>query len=269
MNELKKKEIGMYNIMGIVMVRGIGGSFPNRCLQKLDGRTILEWVLTVAKISKYLKKIIVATESDEIANEAKRLDIDIIRRPLSDTIDYPRDYREGKFRRLKPRSYIHARPFSISDSMDYVLWSLMQEEGYLPDLVVYISADNPFTTTKTYKRVIEKFFEDEEATQVITMYPVEPKFFTINITTGRIFPVFSDMHQLIDRQEYPPIYKGGSIQLIGLPKRSGSSGRKFAHIITDPIEGFCIHNERDLKLAECMVKAFGLKIGGDTIEIKN
>ncbi|GAI55173.1 unnamed protein product [marine sediment metagenome] len=152
-----------------------------------------------------------------------------------------------------------ANPFD--DARDYAFNYLEETEGYVPDLLLEADFDYPMTTTPIVDRLIETFFKDEEATNAGTVYPADPKFYTINPVINRLFPYFIDCLQHLDRQDYPPIYRRGPLLLTGLPLRSYSLGERFAYIIITPEEGLNVHDEDNLFLARCYMKRKLVKSG--------
>jgi len=250
----------MYDIAAFTMVRGIGGSVENRCLWELDGKPLLEWAIQPLKKSGRFDKIIVATESEEIDREATRCGAQVVRRPLDQVIDDDRDFNVGLEKRLKPRSFLHRRKHIVNLDMEYVLYCLLELEGYLPDILFSFSVDGPLGRPESIDRVIETFFENEYCSTVVTIYEVAPNFWMINPKDKKLFPIFSGAGIGLPRQSYPELYKSGIYNLSGSPgKMIGPEVfpfryLKYDYVIVSPEESFHVHNKDDLFLAECYMK---------------
>lgn len=253
MDELEK-EIKGYHILGLLLARGKGGSYENRCLWKIADKSMLQWVLGNAIASRYIEKVVVGSESEEIRAIAAETGALGIARPLEQAFDYPRDFRQGKFKRIKPRSLVHKRYKGLNDSVTYVLNQLKKREGYVADLIVRLSAELPLMKTESIDRLIEAFFRDPLADRGIMIYPVPPKYFFINEMTDRVFPLWIDCMHGSDRQEYPRIFGPGGIHIDGCPGIATSFGRKIVHIIIDEEQGLHVHDEKDLFIANCYMK---------------
>lgn len=252
-----KREIKKYCILALITVRGTGGGVERRALWDVCGKPMIQWVLEAIKNSEYVDRVVVLTEDKEIGGLSESLGALFIARPLETTLDFPRDYTQGKFKRIKPRSLTHqgypsGDPFE--DAQDYAYDYLSEMKGYVPDLVLLADPDYPMVTTKTVDRVIEAFFKDEEATDSGAYYLTDPKYYIFNPTINRLFPLFHDCIQSLDRQDYPPIYRKGSLTLRGLPLKSTSLGRRYAWVVTSPEEGLNVHDKEGLFLAECYMK---------------
>ena len=248
-----EKEIRKYNILGWCQVRKAGsvhGEHPNRALWDICGKPCIQWVLEAVKGCHYINKIAVVTDSKEIKELLYKIGgIIVVDRPLSSSLNMPRDYTEGMFKRTKPRSLLCRDHLSYTGTMELADFHLEEEEGYIADILVNIGANEPMVTTKIFYRLIEKFFEDEEAGSVITVNRCHQYLYIINPTTGRIYPVMNLGG--MDRQEWPAMFNEGAPSILGMPSRCDTqplTGKR-AHIEALPEEMLDMHNDDDLFLA--------------------
>lgn len=255
-----EKKLEMYSVAAFTMVRGIGGSTKNRCLWKLCGKTLLEWAIEPLKESGRFDKIIVGTESAEIDKEASRCGAQVIRRPLDRVFDHDINFNEGMKKRFKPRSFVHRGKHLVNLDYEYVLYCLLELEGYLPDLIFSFMADGPFGKPETIDRMLETFFENEYCTTIVSIYEVAPNFWMINPKGKKLFPVYSGASIGLPRQLYPELYRSGGYNLTGSPGRMAVPEAwpyrylKYDHVIVSPEEGLHVHSKEDLFLAECYMK---------------
>lgn len=260
MKKSTEKKLGMYSVAAFTMVRGVGGSTKNRCLWEICGKSLLEWAIKPLKESGRFDKIIVGTESAEIDREATRCGAQVIRRPLDQVIDQDWNFNEGLEKRFGPRSFVHRGKHLINLDYEYVLYCLLELEGYLPDLIFSFSADGPLGRSETVDRMLEVFFENEYCTTVISIYEVAPKFWMINPVNQKLFPIYNADVTGLPRQLYPKLYRSGGYNLSGSPGRMTVPEAwpfrhlKYDYVITSAEEGLHIHNKEDLFLAECYMK---------------
>ena len=264
-------EIKKYHILGWCHVRGEGslyGKHPNRCLWDICGKPSIQWAMETAKGSKYLDKIAVTTESEEIKKVLKKMgDIVVVDRPLWTSYDMPRDYNQGTFKRNKPRSLQSKESPIYNGNYEYIEYYLEQMEGYIPDIQVFISANAPLNTSQIIDRVIEKFFEDEEAGRIITLYPIAPAIYIVNPATGRPITLIDEAHT--NKQLCLPLYREGCTSLIGLPSKLHDVplGGKLNFVEITPEEGLDMHNAEDLFLANCyMSRSLEKQKGGNFLQ---
>jgi len=257
-----EREIRKYNILGWMQVRKAGsvhGEHPNRALWDICGKPSIQWVLEATKGCHYINKISVVTDSKEIKEVVDKVGgITIVDRPLWTAYNMPRDFTQGTFKRAKPRSILSAEAPIYNDTLGMSFYHLEEMEGYIPDIWINIGANEPMITTKMLYRLIEKFFEDEEAGKVITVSRHHVYLHITNPATGRLYPVMNLGG--MDRQTWPPLYNMGAPVLTGMPSKCSTQPLtgKLAHIEVLPEEMIDMHDKRDLFLARCyMAKRLG------------
>lgn len=248
-------EAKRYNILGFSGARGTGSLYsehPNRCLWDICGKPSVQWALEAGLNSKYVDRVAFATESQEIKEVVETLGVTVVDRPYYQTLDLPRDYKNGAFARKKPRSRLSRVPAVFMSVEAYIEWYMEKVEDYVADIIVQLPANAPMLTTEIVDRMIEKFFEDEEALVVNCYYPIMPYVFTLNSMTDRIFPLF--VQGGLDKQMYPPFFRKGMGRVEGAPSKATMGGGVEAHIIIKPEEGLDMHNAEDLFLARCYME---------------
>ena len=65
------------NILGIIPARGGSVGIPNKNIRSLNNKPLIQYTSDLALRSKYLKKIIVSTDSREIANISKNIGLEV------------------------------------------------------------------------------------------------------------------------------------------------------------------------------------------------
>lgn len=79
----------------MIQARMSSSRLPGKVLLPLGGSTILGWVVSAAARAKTVDQVVVATSAedsdDRVVAEARRLDVPVVRGPLTDVLDrYPR-----------------------------------------------------------------------------------------------------------------------------------------------------------------------------------
>lgn len=129
----------MKTILAIIPARGGSKGIPRKNLQKVDGKTLLEHSVNHALHSQYINKILVSTEDTEIAQEAKRLDIEVLGR-----LD----------------EFVHDN--SIQEVDRLMIWTIKQleQKGETIDIIVLLYPTAPLRSTSTIDEAIKKVMED-------------------------------------------------------------------------------------------------------------
>lgn len=258
------REIRKYHILAEMEVRGEGslhGDHPNRALWDICGKPSIQWAIEAAKGSKYIDKIAIVTESEEIKEVVRGIKgITLIDRPLWTSLNMPRDYTQGTFERKKPRSLLSQEAEIYNASYLYAIYYLEQTEGFTTEIRINFSADSPLVTSQIFDRLIVKFFEDESAGKVFCANRISPGLLMINPKTGRPFHIFP---KGLDRQECLPLFCYAGPLIYGSPSKLESApliGKEtFIEISTE--EGLDVHNQEDLFLGRCYMKHRLLKEG--------
>ena len=140
----------MYNnkkILAIIPARGGSKRLPHKNILKLKDKPLIAWSIESAKNSKYIDKLILSSDDEEIINVAKKFGCEV------------------PFVRPKELAQDETR------SIDVVLHTLKTlEENY--DYVILLQPTSPLRTTKDIDKAIEFYFE-KEATSVIGVCEME------------------------------------------------------------------------------------------------
>lgn len=251
-----KQEIDNNSILVCITVRGSGSVHrtddKRRALWDVCGKPLVQWALESILACEYVNKVVVCTEDRQIKDVVEDLGVTVIDRPLYQARDFPRNYSSGIFRRLRARSLTAQAPLVYTETMEYILYWLDEYQKYTPDIFILAHACQPLSKTSTLNKVIEMFFEDDEAAMVRTFYPLSHYVWMDNPVAGRRIPLW-DLDPL-DRQLYPRLYGIGDYILWGHPVKASSQGRRVAAVDITVEEAIDVHTKEDLYLAECYMK---------------
>lgn len=140
----------MYNnkkILAIIPARGGSKRLPRKNVLNLANKPLIAWSIESAKNSKYIDKLILSSDDEEIIHVAKKFGCEV------------------PFVRPKELAQDETR------SIDVVLHTLKTlKENY--DYVILLQPTSPLRTTKDIDKAIEFYFE-KEATSVIGVCEME------------------------------------------------------------------------------------------------
>jgi N-acylneuraminate cytidylyltransferase len=106
-------------VLGLIPARGGSKGVPRKNLRELGGKPLLQWTVEVARDSRYIDRLVLSTDDDEIARLGESLGLDVpFRRPASASSD------EASARNV------------IEHALDYL--------GESFDYVVYLQPTSPF-----------------------------------------------------------------------------------------------------------------------------
>lgn len=110
-------------ILAIIPARGGSKRIPGKNIKLLAGKPLLAWTIETAKKCKLIDRLIVSTDSPEIAKVAQKYGAEI---PF-----------------LRPKNLATDKA-TTRDVVKHAIIFLQKKEGFLPDLIVLLQPNSPF-----------------------------------------------------------------------------------------------------------------------------
>lgn len=128
------------SILGYIPARADSKGIPNKHLRQLNGKRVIEYTLEAALESSYLDKIVVSTDSREVADIAIQYGVEV---PF-----------------MRPGN-LAGDSSVIVDSITHLIDYLEKYENYSPDIFVSLFPTNPFRRQGFVDEVIKQFLADK------------------------------------------------------------------------------------------------------------
>ncbi len=165
-------------IKALVPMKGHSERVPNKNIRPLAGKPCFHWIIETLSKSKYIDEIIINTDSEEIARNAKEnFNVTILKRP---------DFLLGDMVSIQP----------------LIEYDISQTKG---NYYLQTHSTNPLVKTKTIDKAIESFFAQKKHDALFTVTPVKTRFYWPD-GTG----INHDPKHLIRTQDLEPIYEENS-----------------------------------------------------------
>lgn len=149
-------------VIAIIPARGGSKGIPNKNLQLVKGHALLAWSIAAAKATKKINRIIVSTDSDEIAKVAKSYGAEVpFMRPAAFAADNSRDIR----------------------FLQHALNWMIEHERITPEFWVQLRPTSPLRTGELIDKAILQMRNNENADslRVVTKAPITPyKMWTLD-----------------------------------------------------------------------------------------
>jgi|SRR3989344_549699 len=140
------------NIIALIPARGGSKSIPKKNIIDVGGFPLIAYSIAAAKLSKHISRVIVSTDSEEIAQIAKKYGAEV---PF-----------------LRPAEYAQDASLDIEFFQHALDW-LEQNEEYVPDLVVHLRPTTPLRDLTVVDQAIEEILSDEKATALRSAHESE------------------------------------------------------------------------------------------------
>jgi len=145
------EDIKNLNIIGVIPARGGSVSVPLKNIHELCGKPLIYYVIKAALASKYLRRVIVSTDHEEIARIAREYGAEV---PFKRPADISGDLIQTEL------------------VIQHTVKFIEKEEGRKIDIVVTLQATTPLLNNKDINAAIEKLVK-EGLDSVITVKEVE------------------------------------------------------------------------------------------------
>lgn len=217
-------------VVALLPMKGNSQRVPNKNLKIFDGKPLFHVILEKLINSKYISKVIINTDSDQIANSAIDVSNDLI--------------------------CIHKRPKSIQG--DFVSMNKIIEydiNNYDSDVYLQVHSTSPLISVKTLDSAIKKMIKNSSKyDSIFSVTKTQTRFYDINCK-----PFNHDSNKLIRTQDLDPLFEENSGFYIFTKNSFQKSNNKRIGLKPymfeiDKIEAIDIDEPSDFIIAETLYK---------------
>ncbi len=165
-------------VLGIIPARGGSKGIPGKNIRMVAGKPLIAWTIEAVKESKYLDRIILSSDDDEIIKVAKEWHLEV---PFVRPADLARDDTPG---------------------IDPVLHALGELPGF--DYVVLLQPTSPLRTAEDIDKCIEKCLELGALSGVSVTQPDKSPYVMYTLAGQNLRPLL-DNNSYACRQDIPKI----------------------------------------------------------------
>lgn len=224
------------DVLAIIPAQGGSKGIPQKNIQKLDGRPLIEFTIKAAKNSKKISRIIVSTDDRKIAHFSKSLGVEV---PF-----------------LRPKRFSHSRSPTI-ETVRHTLKFLQIHDSYVPDIVLILQPTSPLRTTKIIDKSI-RLLKNSNATSVLGVTNIKQHpYLSFSLKSKYLKPFKSNFKKYYQRQRFTKLfYPTGSIYtfwLRTLKKYGDYYGPRIKPLIIPYEDSIDIDNIFDLFIAEIRI----------------
>lgn len=235
---------GEKKVLTIIPARGGSKGVPKKNIRMLAGKPLIVWTIEEAKKAKNTGRVIVSTDSEEIADIARQYGAEV---PFLRPAEISQD---------------------LSTDLEFVLHALdtlKEKEGYEPDVVARFSPTTPLRTAQLMDDAIELLLNSPDIDSVRPISLLSHHPYKAWGTDGEFlvpaFPPSVTGHEQphnMPRQLFPKFY--GHLGASGVAwtklfrEKGTTSGDKVKFVIMDDIDALDINSELDFEIAEFLMQ---------------
>lgn len=178
-------------IIAIITARGGSKGIPGKNIHSLAGKPLINWTIEAAKESKYIDRVILSTDSEEIIDVAKRVGCEV---PFVRPADLARD---------------------CTSSMDVILHAL-SEVGAGYEHFVLLQPTSPLRNAHHIDTMIESYFA-KGLEFMVSVCPIKHPAFIYTIEGGYLKSFVDNRGVQLRRQDMAPAYEhNGAIYIANI-----------------------------------------------------
>ncbi len=227
------------DVTGFIFARGGSKGVPRKNIRPLAGKPLIAWAIGTAKESRFINRVIVSTDDDEIARIA-----------IQSGAEVP---------------FMRPAELSGDTSPEWFAWQhaiteVQKTNNQHLDVFVSIPTTSPLRSASDVDACISRLL-DSDADIVITIKKAErsPYFNMVNLDdNGYAHIVISNGNRMTRRQDAPPVYDITTVAYAARPDFIMSAHNMFegkVMVVEVPSErALDIDTELDFKIAECLMK---------------
>jgi CMP-N-acetylneuraminic acid synthetase len=197
-------------IIAIIPARGGSKGIPKKNIVDFGGYPLIAYSIIAAKLSKRIDRVIVSTDSEEIASIAKKYGAEV---PF-----------------LRPKEFATDKSPDI-DFVKHALNWLDENENVSPELIIHLSPTVPLRNPEIIDLAIQEMVEDGKATSLRSAYLSEQTGYKLAKIKKEYWEFFGgedfekgEEYYNLPRQELPPTYDLTCYVDILLPKTIKETG---------------------------------------------
>jgi len=227
-------------ILAFIPARAGSKRVENKNLRPLSGKPLIAYTIEAAKRSHSIHRIVVSTDSEEIATVARQYNA------------------EAPF--LRPRE-ISQNDSTEMQFFGHALDWFLKNENYEPDLIVLLYPTSPFRKAESIDRAIEEMLKHPEADSLRSVRLCSEHPYKMWVTEeGYLAPFVKGKDPNIHTFSYqllPTVYIQNASIYITKPStirnKKSPTGDLIIPFIMDEMESVDINTPLDFKIAEIMI----------------
>lgn len=227
----------MGNILAIIPARGGSKGVPKKNIKAINGEPLIAYTIKEAKKSKYIERVIVSTEDEEISRIS---------------LEYG-----GEVPYLRPKELAEDHTPGIDPVIHCIEW-LRENENYIPEYVCLLQCTSPLRKIQIIDAAIEKIISSGTDSLVSVCESEVSPYWMKRIENDRLKDFLEETKVYTRRQDIPAVYRlNGAIYIAkteSLLKNRGWYTDSTLPFVMDKISSVDIDDMIDFRFAEFLMK---------------
>ncbi|MFQ5712260.1 MAG: cytidylyltransferase domain-containing protein [Candidatus Geothermarchaeales archaeon] len=224
-------------VVAIIPARSGSKSLPKKNLRALAGKPLVAWTIEAALRSELIDRVIVSTDSEEIAKLSREYGADVpFLRPDELATDYT----------------------PMLPVLQHAVRYLEEKEGYGVDVIVTLQPTSPLRDEGDIDEALRMFLKGNVDSLVSVCAVRHHPYKMVRVVEGKTKPIIAAGREHERRQDLPKVYRhNGAIYVTKraiLMRENRILGENTLAYIMPEEKSIDIDSALDLKLAECYLE---------------
>jgi N-acylneuraminate cytidylyltransferase len=227
------------NIVALTCARGGSKGLPGKNIRSLAGRPLIAWAIDQARAVQRIGRVIVSTDSEEIAAVARSAGADV--------------------------PFLRPAELAQDGSPEWLVWRhvlnyLKETDGLYPDALVVVPATAPLRAAADLERCLDEYAKGE-ADMVITVTDAQRSPYFNMVRThadGSVGLVIPNEGLIARRQDAPVVYDMATVAYVANPDfvmtKGGLFDGRVRQVYIPPERAIDIDTLLDFKIADFLMK---------------
>lgn len=227
-------------VVALICARGGSKGLPGKNIRPLAGKPLIAWAIDQARAVKRISRVIVSTDSEEIAAVAREAGAEV--------------------------PFLRPAELAQDNSPEWLVWRhalnyLKETDGGYPDALMVVPATAPLRAVEDLERCLDEY-EKGGADMVITVTDANrsPYFNMVKaLPDGTMGLVIPPEGSITRRQDAPVVYDMTTVAYVARPEfvmtRNGTFEGRVRHVHIPAERALDIDTPLDFRIAECLMGA--------------
>lgn len=227
-------------VVALICARGGSKGLPGKNIRPLAGQPLIAWAIVQARAVKRIGRVIVSTDSEEIAAAAREAGAEV--------------------------PFLRPAELAQDNSPEWLVWRhalnyLMESDGAYPDALIVVPATAPLRAVEDLERCLDEY-EKGGADMVITVTDAHrsPYFNMVKVhEDGTVGLVIPSEEAIFRRQDAPVVYDVTTVAYVARPgfvvTQNGVFEGSVRHVHIPAERALDIDTPLDFSIAECLMSS--------------
>ena len=242
------------DILAIIPGRKGSKGVLNKNIQEINGKPLISYSIEAALNSKFIKRIVVSSDSEKILEIANGYNVEMGKNSKSaKKIKNPKNIES-----IKRPEHLSQDDSTTMDVIKHVLDTLNHEKDYFPDIIILLQPTSPLRDFNDIDEAIKIFLDEKNVDSLVSVCKFDHNpLWGFKLNNNILTPAFGEEFLKKRRQELPDLFLPNGAIFIGktdkIIENNSFYAKKTMAFLMSSEKSLDIDTELDLKIVKCVM----------------